>query len=290
MLSRRKAIHRSPPTRIHSRPLFGQLSLDLRPKERLARRRRRRRVIAAFVVCVLMGVSVWGVGIISYNEHFAIDDVSVAGTKVLSPRVLKAAFDTKLYDGAYHLFSRTNVFLFPASDIVRALENDYLRISTLSISRPSLLSQAVRVTITEREPKYSWCDTTCYLMDANGFIFATLDKAATTTGYVFKGGLVENRLPVGQTFLRGRLNGITELFRGLEAVGFTPKGATIENDMDVRVDLAEGFYLKVSFGSDPHVIAKNLELITGSDALKGKLYTLSYVDLRFGDKVYYQMK
>jgi len=35
---------------------------------------------------------------------------------------------------------------------------------------------------------------------------------------------------------------------------------------------------------------KNLELVLSSDVLKGKTDALEYVDLRFGNRVYYKLK
>mgnify|MGYP001565319663 CR=1 FL=1 len=37
-------------------------------------------------------------------------------------------------------------------------------------------------------------------------------------------------------------------------------------------------------------VVRNLELILSSDALQAKLDSLDYVDLRFGNRVYYQLK
>ena len=292
----RRVVHRSPPTRIHRRPLVGQLSLMFQTKERLARRRMRRRVILGFAFCVFATLGVWGIGIVSYNKHLTINDVSVSGANILSPKLVKAAFEATLYDGAYHFFSNANIFLYPRESLQIALLKKFTNVRSISISRPSLFSPTVQIGLIEREPAYLWClpgkvaaSHVCYEMDERGYVFSPADTASTTK-YVFIGGLDTTHPVIAQTFLRGRLNRMIELLKDIERVGFTPRRVTIENDRDATIELSQGFYLKISLDTDALTIARNLQLIISSDMLKGKMESLSYIDLRFGDRIYYLTK
>ena len=80
-----------------------------------------------------------------------------------------------------------------------------------------------------------------------------------------------------------------ELLTELGQAGFTPLGVTVESDTDFSVPLREGFALKASFGESPDELVKNFQLVLASDALQGKESQLEYVDLRFGDRVYYKL-
>ena len=127
--------------------------------------------------------------------------------------------------------------------------------------------------------------------------------ALQSLGYVFEGGLGSSTdstsspsgvkkifSPIGQTFVGAHVGGIVALLKALEQAGFAPIGATVEDDQDFFVPLSQGFYIKVSFGEDPDSITRNLHLILTSDALSGKETQLEYVDLRFGDRVYYKLQ
>ena len=72
--------------------------------------------------------------------------------------------------------------------------------------------------------------------------------------------------------------------------GYEPTGATLLNKQDFSISLAEGFSIKVSFGQDGGAIVKNLQLVLSTGSLQGKRNELEYVDLRFGNRVYYKMK
>lgn len=157
----------------------------------------------------------------------------------------------------------------------------------------------------------------CYQMDAGGFIFAltgqaeALSVSASSTEYVFRGGLFGRSIatstpftatgvtnPIGKTFMQAHLPALVALLNGLGQAGFTPEGAEVENDTDFFIPLAptqgsgqaQGFTVKAAFGTSPDTLVKNLNLVLSSDALKDKREKLEYIDLRFGDRVYYKLK
>jgi cell division septal protein FtsQ len=96
--------------------------------------------------------------------------------------------------------------------------------------------------------------------------------------------------PIGNSFASAHLPGIVALLQLLSQAEFTPQGATITSDQDFSVPLQQGFYIKASFGEDAGTLVNNLQLILNSDELNDKEDQLEYVDLRFGDKVYFKLK
>lgn len=166
--------------------------------------------------------------------------------------------------------------------------------------------------------------TRCYAMDDGGFIFAEEGGLGTsTTQYVFEGGLPAGRQgiatstdstpstssgqagppqanPIGQTFVRAHLPGLVSLLQLLGQAGFNPRGASVwsdlaspeasQGDQDFSIPLLEGFVLKASFGQDANTLVKNLELVLSSETLRDRENELEYVDLRFGNRVYYKLR
>ena len=53
--------------------------------------------------------------------------------------------------------------------------------------------------------------------------------------------------------------------------------------------LADGYFVRASFGQDARALSQNLKLVTVTDPLKSKIKSLEYIDLRFGDRVYYKL-
>ncbi|MDZ4227379.1 MAG: hypothetical protein U1D26_02765, partial [Patescibacteria group bacterium] len=88
------------------------------------------------------------------------------------------------------------------------------------------------------------------------------------------------------------LPGIITLLRLLGQSGFTPSNVAVENDRDFTVLLSDGqgFYIKASFGQDAGGLTHDLELVLDSDVLRDRNDDIEYIDLRFGDRVYYKLK
>ena len=164
----------------------------------------------------------------------------------------------------------------------------------------------------------------CYFMDEGGFIFAERPSVAggtadTMTQYVFKGGVpayagvpadstpsnssrqtgsttlvTESSLqatssPIGQRFALTHLAGLVSLLNSLGQSGYHPEGVTLNENNDFSIPLFEGFFIKASFGSQPMTLARNLDLVLASDALRDKHDKIEYIDLRFGNRVYYKL-
>ena len=258
-------------------------------------RARKRRVRAGIVFGILIALAAiaYAVHYVSYLPQFSIQSVTVVGTQNIPPQLVSDYAQTILDDGSYHFLSRKNILLYPRAVLERAIAGYFPRIASASVSRSSLSSTDLTVTVIERQLFALWCASPqeCYQMDSGGFIFAQASTtAATSTEYVFSGGVATSTQPIGQTFVPAHLPALVALLTQLSQSGFTPLGATVENYTDFSVPLQSGYFIKASFGEDGGTLVKNLQLVLGSAALQGSVSQLEYVDLRFGDRVYFKLQ
>lgn len=243
-----------------------------------------------FSVCMLLGAGlIGGLGLASHAERFAIKDVSIQGAEKVPANALTASVQSAISDDFWKIFAKKNIFLYPERDIEEKLSAEFPRIKEVELSRPGLLAQAVVVTVEERLPYAKWCAAEdCYFMDAGGFIFAEADSQQTTTPYVFRDGLLPGREPIGQTFLLGRLSTIVHFLELLKQAGYEPQGITVENEKDFSVPLAGTFTLRVLFDTDGEKTIHDLRLALEADSVRDRVDELEYVDMRFGNRVYYK--
>ena len=138
--------------------------------------------------------------------------------------------------------------------------------------------------------------------------FAPVSTVSTTHEYIFEGGLgtstsatssafASKNNPIGRRFVGAHMPGLVALLQMLSRAGYTPSGAIVQNSQDFWIPLSEGmpagshgFYIKASFGEEPGSIVNDLQLVLSVDALAGKMDQLEYIDLRFGDRVYYKLR
>lgn len=280
------------------------LALRESPKRGTLRAQRLRlRVLVALLTITLLGAAAYGLSYTSYLPRFSVQDVVVRGAHEVRENLVRAYVGTMLYDGTRSFFSRGNIFFYPRAEIETAVKEYFPRVQSVQISRESLLATAILVSVKEREAFARWCTTnetdftnesfeSCYVMDRSGLLFAPMgaSSADLATSYIFRGGLLSTSTPLGQAYLPGAFAGVSALLERLGQAGFTARSVSAEGERDFSIMLAQGFELRASFGSDIGALVKNLELVLSSETLRGKEDQLEYIDLRFGNRVYYKLK
>jgi len=269
-----------------------------RPTPLRARRRRVKAIVALSCAVMLLALA-YGVHLVSYAPMFNVQNVTVSGVEQIEPDLIESYVLAQLNDGSFHFLSRSNILLYPKEVIEKGIVASFPRVKDVVITRPSTLSQQLQIAVGERHPYALWCRTilegtpeTCYAVDDGGYIFAesaTSSHGEFETAYRFSGGI--DAEPIGQHFISGQLPGVLSLLRILQQeTDFEPTHVEILPDQDYLVKLAEGFAIKASFGQDAAMLGRNLELILASEALRDHVADLEYIDLRFGNRVYYKLK
>lgn len=256
-------------------------------------RRRRNQVIALIALFILFGTLAYGIHWASYLPALTIDKVIVDGVREVPQDIVRTYVQARLDDGSYRFISNSNIFAYPKESISRSLMSDIPRIKNAHLARASLFSRELIVVIEERRPYAKWCRESddCYSMDDAGYIFAEASTTRTQalTEYIFRGGLVATST-IGTFFSENHLPGMKATLEQLTASNFHAVGATVDSDSDFSIAFSEGYYVKASQGTDALTLVKNLQLILGSADLRDRENDIEYIDLRFGNRVYYKLK
>ena len=297
--------------RVPARRGTSSSSRPPREQKRMPLRARRRRISAAlwFSICLVLCAAAYGVHWVSYLPQFNVSRIEVTGAKLFPPELIKTFEESELYDGSFAYISHSSIFFFHRERMEQDLVANFPRIKSARISRSSSFSPVMYVDISERQPFAKWCGAapvdqfastsvsdalTCYQMDDTGYVFAWFDATSTPHSafaepYEFTGDI--SREPIGSTFIPGRLLGLLELLATLkQQVNVHPVSVKIESAQDFAVTFAQGYSLKASFGVESGTLARNLKLVLNSESLSAKQDQLEYVDLRFGNKVYFKLQ
>lgn len=261
-------------------------------KSPLRTRRRRMRVLMTLFALTLGGGIVWLGGEITYLPQFSIQQVEVVGADETSKKLVRAYVETELDNGSRPFLSSRSIFFYPARALEAGIQEYFPRIQSVTISRDSFLAQTVRVTIAERNTEARWCgNTACYLLDSAGFIFAEEATSTPSTAlYTFTGVFPPDAAPLGQKFLPEHLGGVLAFLQELGTAGFAAERVSIENEQDFSVLLKRGFVIRVPLEEDLSQIVRNLDVVLSSDTLRRREGELEYIDLRFGNRVYYKFR
>lgn len=245
-------------------------------------------------------VGAYGVHWLSYMPSLSVQAVKISGVRELDADLVKAFVHSVLEDGTFHYVSQKNIFFVPKARIETGITAAFPRALHARVERESLFSQQLEVIVKEREAYAKWClpeqasaeALDCYALDGTGFIFARVATTSTeefTTSQVFMGGSMGE--PIGTVLTNGNFAELVGLLESLRTdANLIPTIISILPDEDFSIAVAQGFFVKASFGQDAASLTRNLELILSSDVLKNRVDEIEYVDLRFGNRVYYKMK
>jgi hypothetical protein len=263
-------------------------------------------VLVIFFAGLLVGFVAWGLR----QDAIKIHNVSVRGNEIIASKALSALLSESI-DGVYAFFVPKNTVLFyPRAKTIAAVLSAYPRIETAEITTENF--DTLVLSVKERNPEFVWCEPTaektkamppatpsCYFADASGYIF---DRAPSFSAPVFFE--VESPLvnefgsrrvgpPIGNFILSEEALKKVAIFKDRLLV------AGIET-ITLRVLPGEDYELRIKNGGkiifngkqDFDTVLENLSAaLSVSDlnkAFEGAL--LQYIDLRFGNKVFYKLE
>lgn len=252
-------------------------------------RRARRRGVA---VLVLVGFFLAGLSAAAFSHYrgVRIETVYVAGNSVTPAEDILTLVRQKIAGNYAFIFARDNIALFPRKSIEESIREEVPRIMGVDVRRENFTS--IKVTVEERTPVSLWCrenDNECYFLDEKGFVFSLAPQFTSGIYERFYGGL-SSSTPLGSSFLdEGSFGKVRFLFGQMKKLGIVPAAVHYkEGDFDVRDK--DGVSILFAQNDDYSTTFSNLEAAYQSERIAGRWKKLLYMDLRFGNKVYFKFR
>lgn len=255
----------------------------------------RKLIIFSVLFLILVGT----LSYISRIKRLNIAEVQVQGNKVIDTEAVIEVVNREIAGKYLWLFPKTNILLYPKSKIRTKIADKFKRFKDITLSLGT--EKNLVISVSERAPEYTWCgiippQTTekeiCYFLDKDGYIF---DEAPYFSGEVyFK---FYGKANVGTYFSKENQENFAQLILfkdALVAMELKPVVLYIEDTEDIKIFLSRGPQILFKKDADFERVAENLKAAISTEPLKSKLKnnysTLSYIDLRFGNKVYYKFR
>ncbi len=273
------------------------------PQSKVRAKRRKQRYIAISIVFFTALVVFAGLVWLSRASFLRISTIQVSGEQTVSAPSVTTFVQNKLSGYKLFLFAKDNIFLYPQSQIQHELPLAMLTVASVRVH--ALNFHTIGVDIVERQPKALWCgevheasSSSCLLLDQSGAAYAPANN----------GFVVEGAQDTGYKRYFGALSGSSTPPQYLTPDAFTSLGAlvdaiaqsqqqdpiesvSVDTDNDVRIRFTSGFALIFALVSDGGDVYSRFQLALQSDAFAGHtIADFSYLDLRFGDRLYYKLK
>lgn len=276
--------------------------------EELKKKRRKatRNKTLAFVF-LFLAISV-GLGYLLRWQKINIQSVQISGNGVLDTTAIEEVARENLAGNFLWFIPKTNFLLYPRGTIATALADKFKILKDISIGLEQ--DGVLNINVTEREAKYTWCGeelslesekNKCYFIESNGYVFDQAPYFSGDVYFKFYGKLEgEKNEPIGSYFLPDFFSKLVSLKDMMSRIGVKVSSLVVSSDGEVDLYLStitpppDAPKIIFKLNADFEKIVENLQTALSSEPLqadfKKKYSSLNYIDLRFGNKVYFKFK
>lgn len=248
----------------------------------------RRFIIFTVAIAVIFFVAI---GLL-LSKYFWVKDVVIEGYARTSPDELRAHIENWLSEETLFFPWHRSLWLLPAGSLKADLAGAFPTIKEISIMRtfPNIL----RVRVQEYDAWGVLCQNEpeeCFWIDRAGIAF---QPAPAFSGLIVPKIIDQRqrRIVLGAVELNQQLMKLTAYFNErassneqLQSLQFTIG----EQDRTIHAITRAGWEILLLEDTDPEVAYKNLALSLERE-IKDKIPSLDYIDLRFGNKIFYKFK
>jgi hypothetical protein len=275
-------------------------------------------IILFFILAIFFGLV-----FLSRMQKFRITTVELSGEVLVVPD--EVVFESGNFLSGYYigLFPRNNFLIFPQSALQKFLKEKFKRIDTIQTKLSGF--KKLEIIITERKQQALWCTSPagsvspgsspsdissagsappdsassgslsekCYFLDDNGLIFSEAPNFSGDAYFKYYGG-VNGDSPIGQTYLSTStvFQEVSSFVQSVRQTVVTPVSVLVGNDGQFTMFLSSGG--KIYF-NQPDSLSKTADdlkvlLQTLSVSSSTSISNINYIDLRFGNKLFYKLK
>ncbi len=257
--------------------------------------------------CVVLVILIAGFAGLTHWSKVSIDMVQVTGTVILSPDQIKQSVSQYISGNYIYVLSKKNALLYPRKGLTIFLQQQFPRIQTVSVSLVNY--HTIGVTVTERQPSALWCNLSpeqiasstdptiapqCYFLDKTGFVFSQAPDFSGDAYFKYY-GLVPFESAIGSSYLSSSdtFGQLSQFVEAVKALNITPLYIVATTQDDFEMYLYGGGYIIFDAKSPLAETASNLQKLLQTANLvpeKDGELLVDYIDLRYGNKVYYKVR
>ena len=287
-------------------------------EEYLKKKRRKKlfKYVNIFALIILI------IGIFSYVTHrpeIRISKVELSGGALVKKDEVETETLSFLEGSYFWLVPKNNSFLYPQKKLENYLKDSFKRINTIEVSLKDL--DVLQINITEKKAVAIWCDTLpesqslpppealmengsyksegfCYFMDQNGNIFAEAPYFSGDAYFKYY-GLVQVSsdigTPIGTFYISSttKFAEITDFIEKTKKLSLDPQYLIAKSQEEFLLIIGGGGEIYFDTQKPLSVVSENLETLLENPPLskyKGKVLPVEYIDLRFGNKLFYKLR
>jgi hypothetical protein len=251
-------------------------------------------IFGALIILIIVGVVLLlRIGAIQIKE------TNIEGANIIDKNEIQNTVDESLSGNYLWVIPKSNTFLYSVKKLNSTLIQRFPGISTLSISRVGF--KKISIKIGERKPEALWCSDAkegdvpeCYFVDNSGIVFARAPFFSGNVYFMYRGKL-DKEDPLGAQIFTVKDFLVFQAFikQTTNKLGISIVGAELKEQGDFDLLLSSGVRILLNRKMSYDDIYNNMFTIIKSKEFSSSTSTLNsldYIDMRFGNKIFYKAK
>lgn len=238
-----------------------------------------------FLFALFLGTATY----LSTLPIFQIEQYEINGNYAVEKSEIESRLNNALSGFYFYFIPRKNYFLVMTGSIQKNLFDAFPRIEEVSVKKKPFSSLSIQ--IKEREPWAVYCSQKCFFIDKSGFAY---EESFINSGNLIK--LIkgdDDNISIGKYAINNEtINIFSNVENKINLLGLgsvTEYGLSSKLPEELKIKTGGGFYLLFNSTDNWDKIFTVLETVL-SEEIKEKRTNLDYIDLRFGNKVFYKFK
>lgn len=218
-----------------------------------------------------------------------INQIEVSGNQTIEKNEIENRLNDILSGFYFYFIPKKNYFLVAIKLIEKNILDSFPRIEQVSVKKKPLKSLLIQ--IKEREPWAVYCSQKCFFIDKSGFAY---EESFINSGNLIRFIREDNDdVSVGKYAIQnGVINILSNIENKIDVLGLGPVteyNLSSKLTEELKIKTGEGFYLIFNMNENWDKIFTILKTVLNEE-IKEKSKNLDYIDLRFGNRVFYKFK
>jgi cell division septal protein FtsQ len=252
-------------------------------KERDSRQRLKSRLFFGSIVFSIAGLFYF----LFYSPYFELKEISVNGLQQINPETMKEMIDEYRIERHWLIFSHNCYWFFDKDELAKKITEKYW-IDYIDMKK--LWPNRIIIDVGERESAVNWLSgDKCYRLDltATAIEFCEAGSALMTIKDLNEMPVEIGKSPLSEDLLE-QLIRIDQSLKMI-AANYHFKISNYEiKDKSLEVKIADGFSVFFNLAQSDYQQIERLELLMKQNDVLENLAKLQYIDLRFGEKLFYK--
>ncbi|HEY0220883.1 MAG TPA: hypothetical protein VGC58_01535 [Candidatus Paceibacterota bacterium] len=270
-------------------------------REEYLRKKRKRKIIKYSLFFFLFILLIGLISYVSHRKELRLGRVYLFGGVLLTEEEVQEKTLLFLSGSHFFIFPKNNTFLFPREDLESYLKEFFKRIDTIIIKKKGFT--ALSVEIKERKPYAIWCKglpektegeiEECYFMDQNSTIFAPAPNFSGDAYFKYYGEVGDS--PIGKEYIASstKFIGISDFVTNIKTLSLRPQYILEKGEDDFSMVLSGGGQIYFDTKESLYKVVQNLSALLKTPELaplNRENLPVHYIDLRYGNKLFYKLK